>query len=195
MFHHKNIRLQRFNYVGRRCYFITLCCFERHPVFANPGRRTWLLDIFRAESVARFFAIHAYCIMPDHFHFLVKGQEVSSDLLEFVKSLKIKSSRLYQSETSQVLWQKKFFDHILRGHESPESVAWYTWLNPVRKGLSAAIGEYPFAASFTELSRQLVSTPASWTPPWETQCARLGRRPLQPLNSHCAFSFFVLALI
>jgi len=167
MFHHKNIRQRRFNYVGRQCYFITLCCFERHPVFANPGRCTWLLDIFRSESLARSFAIHAYCIMPDHFHFLVEGQEPSSDLLGFVKSLKLKTSRRYQAETSQALWQKKFFDHILRRYESPEPVAWYIWLNPVRKGLSAVVGEYPFAGSFTELSKRMASAPTAWTPPWK----------------------------
>ncbi len=166
-FHHKSIRLDRVSYAGRQCYFLTLCCFDRHPVFANPNRCTWLLNLLRSESAARSFAIHAYCVMPDHFHFLAEGTEPSSDLLNFVKSFKLKTSRIYQSETSHILWQKKFYDHILRSHESLESVAWYIWLNPARRGLAAVAGEYPFAGSFTELSSRLLSTPASWAPPWK----------------------------
>ncbi|HKW62101.1 MAG TPA: transposase [Candidatus Acidoferrum sp.] len=168
MFHHKNIRLRQFNYVGQQCYFLTLCCFDRRPVFADPKQCAWLLEEFRAESAGRSFAIHAYCIMPGHFHFLTEGQEPSSDLLAFVKSFKIKTSRLYQAETSQTLWQKKFFDHILRTHESIELVAWYIWLNPVRKGLSTVVGEYPFAGSFTETSKRITSMPSAWIPPWKS---------------------------
>lgn len=169
MFHHKNIRLRGVNYVGQQCYFLTLCCFGRRPVFADPRRCARLLEIFRAESAMRSFAIHAYCVMPDHFHFLAEAQEPSSDLMGFVKTLKIKTSRRYQRETSRTLWQKKFFDHILRPHESPESVAWYIWLNPVRKGLSRTIGEYPFAGSFTEMSKRMDSTAAAWIPPWKAK--------------------------
>lgn len=136
-------------------------------MFADLKRCAWLLEKFRTESVARSFAIHAYCIMPDHFHFLAEGQETSGDLLGFVKSFKIKTSRRYQAQTSQILWQKKFFDHILGCHESFEAVAFYIWLNPVRKGLSTVVGEYPFAGSFTEFSQRMASMPASWIPPWK----------------------------
>ena len=169
MFRHKNIRLGRFNYVGRQCCFVTLCCLDRRPVFVDCKRCVWLLEKFRAESASRSFAIHAYCIMPDHFHFLAEGMDASSDLLMFVKGLKIKTGRQYQAENSQALWQKKFFDHILRSHESPEAVAWYIWSNPVRRGLSAVVGEYPFAGSFTDLAKRIPSAPTSWIPPWRSK--------------------------
>ena len=113
MLHHKNIRLRRFNDVGQRCYFLTLCCFDRPPVFSDLKRRAWLSDEFRAESASRSFAIHAYCIMPDHFHFVAEGQGPSSDLLGFAKSFKIKTSHQYQAEASHPLWQKE----ILRSHQ------------------------------------------------------------------------------
>jgi len=114
---HKNIRLPESDYRGQQFHFITICCHERRRTFLDPARCKWLLDILRTEAPTRNFAVHAYCVMPDHFHFLAEGTSVSSDLLRFMKSFKIKSSRLYQRQTQQILWQKKFFDHILRPRE------------------------------------------------------------------------------
>jgi putative transposase len=168
---HKNIRLPKSAYVGRQFYFVTICCHQRQQIFSDPTKCQWLFGLLRTESCTRFFAVHSYCVMPDHFHFLVEGMSPTSDLLGFVKSLKLKSSRLYTARTSQILWQKKYFDHILRPLESPESVAWYIWMNPVRKGLSSATGEYLFAGSFTGLVDWLVPRCDPWTPPWKPKKA------------------------
>jgi hypothetical protein len=107
--------------------------------------------------------------MPDHIHFLAEGLLRSSDLANFVKTLKIKTTRAYHKNTSQPLWQKKFFDHILRSNETIESVAWYILMNPIRKGLSKAIGEYPFAGSLTGLSAFVTPPSALWIPAWATK--------------------------
>jgi putative transposase len=169
MFHRKNIRLTASNYIGRQFYFVTICCFDRRKIFQDPLRGAWLLDAFRSESAARCFAIHAYCLVPDHFHFLAEGLEPSSDLRNFVLSFKLKTSRLYRQRTSQSLWQKKFFDHILRPNEAPESVAWYIWMNPVRKGLAKDTGTYPMAGSLTNSFPLGASAPSTWTPVWKSQ--------------------------
>jgi REP element-mobilizing transposase RayT len=105
--------------------------------------------------------------MPDHLHFLAEGLEPSSDLRNFVLSFKFKTSRLYRQRKSQSLWQKKFFDHILRPNEAPESVAWYIWMNPVRKGLSKEAGDYPLSGSFTNSFSHSASAAANWTPAWK----------------------------
>jgi putative transposase len=162
----KNIRLAPTSYVGQQHYFVTICCSNRRKIFANRARCLWLLELFRSECAARNFAIHAYCLMPDHFHFLAEGLAPASDLLNLIKSFKIKTSRTYSRKTSQILWQRKFYDHILRPRESPESVAWYIWMNPVRKGLCATAHTYPFSGSFTSLISRLKQPLTSWVPPW-----------------------------
>jgi putative transposase len=169
MFFHKNIRLSPNNYLGCQCYFVTLCCFDRRRIFSEQSACRRLLDFLRAESTARAFAIHAYCVMPDHLHFLAEGLLPSSDLTNFVKALKIKTSRAYQQMSARPLWQKKFFDHVVRPNESIESIACYIWMNPVRKGLSRAVGEYPFAGSFTQMFAQMTSPSPSWSPPWTSK--------------------------
>ena len=166
MYFHKNIRLPRNSYVGRQFYFVTICCFDRRQIFSDPTTCSWLLEILRSESVTRNFPIHAYCAMPDHLHFLAEGLLPSSNLANFVKSFKIKTARAHLKNSSHPLWQKKFFDHVLRPNEQVEPVAYYIWMNPVRKGLSGAVGKYPFAGSFTQMSARMPSP--SWSPPWKS---------------------------
>jgi putative transposase len=167
MFKHKNIRLLRADYLGPRSYFVTICCFKRYKLFANQQLCSWLVDVFRSESAARCFAIHAFCVMPDHFHFLAEGLMPSSDLLNLILSFKMKTTRLYRQKSAQPLWQKKFFDHILRSSDSHESVAWYIWQNSVRQGLCAKPSEHPFSGSFTPLILRLCEVPSNWLPPWK----------------------------
>ena len=80
-FAHKNIRLRPESYRGTRLIFITLCCEAKKSVFADGERAWWLIDCVRKEAQASRFAVHAFCVMPDHFHALVQGLDRSSDLL------------------------------------------------------------------------------------------------------------------
>jgi hypothetical protein len=45
------------------------------------------------------------------------------------------------------LWQPSFFDHVVRSEQSVIGIAAYILANPIRAGLSTALGEYPFAGS------------------------------------------------
>jgi putative transposase len=164
MYFHKNIRLDAANYTGKRAYFVTQCCHERRKYFADAARCEWLLSHLRHLSAAHVFAIPAYCVMPDHVHLLVDGLRATSDFLTFMKSLKIKTSREFEVESPNQLWQKKYIDHILRPKESMDAVAWYIWLNPVRAGLTRAPGIYPFAGSFTTAIPKCSSWPETWVP-------------------------------
>ena len=100
----KNIRLAEINYRGRNRYFVTFCCFVRRPVFSEGRASQWLLGLLQAESARLSFRVHAYCLMPDHLHFLSEGVDSSSDLLYFVKCIKLKSSRTYAGQFGHILW-------------------------------------------------------------------------------------------
>ena len=165
----KPIRLNPLNYLGLRHYFVTICCCRRNNIFLNPKLSDWLLGLLRSESFANSFSVHAYCLMPDHLHLLTEGIEPTSDLRHFIKSFRIKSSRQYATESGGVVWQKRFYEHILRSSAEVESVCWYIWLNPVRKGLCREAREYPFVGSFTALGKRLLkgSIKETWTPPWK----------------------------
>ncbi|HTZ75589.1 MAG TPA: transposase [Candidatus Aquilonibacter sp.] len=190
---HKNIRLEHGYYVGRSTHFITICCESRRPVFENPARATWLIDMLRSESDTHGFAVFAYCVMPDHLHALVSGSDEGSDLLTFVRSFKGRSEYQYRlrqkirnppmenrprnaratmaatnaNSTRPVLWQKKFYDRILRANDNFDAVAGYIWTNPVRAGLCVDPRDYAHSGSFTVDWKNAMRPLESWIPEWK----------------------------
>jgi putative transposase len=167
----KNLRLPAANYRGRRFYFVTLCCFQRRKTFARLTHCTWLLEFIQSEAATKNFAVPAYCIMPDHCHLLLEALDESSDLLRLMKSLKIKTSRRFWRQERRQLWQHAYFEHILRRPEEIQSVSWYIWLNPVRKGIASQPQAYPFAGSLTGLKIPSACTNLEWKPEWKQEPA------------------------
>jgi len=89
------------------------------------------------------FSLLAFCFMPDHVHLLVKGSD-DSDLAEFMKSFKQRSSHAYRQMTGHTLWQKSYYDHIIRNEDDQRESFLYILQNPLRAGLVANIEDYPF---------------------------------------------------
>ena len=166
-FRRKNIRLNAINYRGRAWFFITLCCELRRPVFANDKCALRLIDCLKSTVDRCHFSVHAFCVMPDHFHALVEGIAPDSDLLLFIRNFKQVTSREYSREGGAPLWQKKFYDHILRAKDSPAAVAWYIWMNPVRKGLCSQPDRYPHSGSFSGQWENKSQPQNQWMPTWK----------------------------
>ena len=164
----KNIRLSSENYTGKRGFFITICCADRQKFFARASLCRWFTKLLRQDAASHQFAVHAYCLMPDHVHLLVEGLAPCSDLLGFVKALKTKSSEAWRQKTSLILWQKKFYDYILRQKDSHDDVAWYIWTNPVRARMCLRPEDFPFAGSFTGVGPKAAGRFSEWLPTWRT---------------------------
>ncbi|HXJ06721.1 MAG TPA: transposase [Candidatus Acidoferrum sp.] len=126
-----------------------------------------ILELLRSECAGRGFVVNAYCVMPDHLHFPCEGVEPDVDLLRLVTSFRIKSSRKFALENGGILWQRGYYKPILRAGDAAELVAWYVWLNPVRKGLVSRAQEYQFAGSFTGWKMPASWSEEEWTPPWK----------------------------
>lgn len=164
----KTIRLPRANYVGLRAYFVTLCCESRREVFRDDSRTRGLIARLGDYASKHFFAIHAYCVMPNHLHILVEAREPTSDLLRFVNQLKQVTAYEEKKRSGNQLWQRYFYDHIIHSEDSMEAVAWYIWLNPVRKGLCAEPEDYPYTGSLTTDWKRKDRPASPWQPPWST---------------------------
>jgi REP element-mobilizing transposase RayT len=167
-FHRRSIRLSPRDYRGFARFFITTCCAGHEPLLTSPSVCHWLIDLLRAETSAASFLVMAYCFMPDHLHLLLESGTSSCNLIRFIKFFKQKSGYSYQQKTNHKLWQRHFYDHILREPHSPASVAWYIWLNPVRAGLCATAQEYPYSGSFTSAWPQCLAPSRPWNPPWRS---------------------------
>jgi REP element-mobilizing transposase RayT len=166
-FERKNIRLGQNRYVGQAPYFVTMCSLERRTIFADGAHATRLIEIVRKHSDTYQFAVHAYCVMPDHLHLLAVGLKTTSNLPAFLKNVKQTSSAEFQKNSHHVLWQKKFYDRILRRTDNLDGIAGYIWMNPVRAGLCTDPRGYPFSSSFVADWKKIVRPLESWVPEWK----------------------------
>jgi len=119
------------------------------------------------SAAEQSFAIHAYCVMPDHVHLLVEGMIETCNLVRFVSSFKQQTGFSYEKKNGRQLWQPRYYDHILRKAVAADAVAWYIWLNPVRKGLCSVPQDYPLSGSLTLDWRSRCSSSHTWLPPWK----------------------------
>jgi putative transposase len=162
----KSIRLSPENYLGKRAYFVTICCDDRQPHLAAPGTARDVLSTLLESASSSYFLLHAYCIMPDHTHLLVQGTQRGSNLTEFVRVFKLRTAFRFKKSNKQRLWEFSYYDHIVRRLKRIEDIACYIWWNPVRKGLCEEAGEYPFSGSQTihwmDVVRSKPEVPAEW---------------------------------
>jgi len=169
-FRRKNIRLPASHYIGRQWYFLTMVAEDRVKRFSSASLVAENLALLMNHAESSRFTIPAYCFMPDHLHILTNGTHDGSDLLQFADGFKQESSYGFKQQTRQRLWQKKYYDHILRANERWESVACYIWMNPVRKGLCSRAEDWPYSGSFTLDWRRLMTLGVDpWVPPWRKE--------------------------
>ena len=108
--------------------------------------------------------------MPDHLHILCEGANERSAVCMFVNRWKVASAARFQRELGRDIWQRSFYDHVLRPRESRDPFAWYIWMNPVRKRLCQDPHEgLPWSGSATIKWKQAETPTENWTPPWK-QC-------------------------
>ena len=137
-------------------YFLTTCTYQRRPTFRDHDIATQTLEQFRTTAKGEQFALSAYCLIPDHAHLLVEGLTDTADFRRFAKLAKQRSGASYALTTDRPLWQKGYYEHVLRDDEDSKEVAFYIVANPVRAGLVQSPDEYPFSGSDKWSIRELM---------------------------------------
>ena len=166
-FFKRPLRLPSSEYRGRRTYFVTLGTENRAKFFEDLSTGRWLLARLIEVAPGFNFSLHAYCVMPDHLHFISEGLSDTCDLVKFVDAFKQRTAFEFGQLRRERLWQRRYYDHILRPHEAVEDVACYVWWNPVRKGLCAEPFSYPLSGSQTIEWMKSSSAQTKWKPSWK----------------------------
>ena len=164
----RNSRLSDINYLGCRTYFITICCDRRQRSLADArSAQAVLASLYKADADYRFI-LHAFCAMPDHLHILAEGIDPSSNLREFIRLFKQCSAFAFRRYSGGPLWEKSYYDYILRPADAIEHVARYIWWNPVRSNLCARPGDFPFSGSQSLSWMSVTEQSPSWRAPWKS---------------------------
>jgi len=127
-----------FDYVGGHTYHVILTTKNRLPRLRNERLVEQCLKCLAASVVKHEFEVLAYCFMPNHLHLLLGGEE-QSNLVRLIQHFKQATGHRYAG-----LWQRSYYDHVLRSEERVEDVAMYIWNNPLAAGLCHDLLTYPY---------------------------------------------------
>ena len=123
------------------------CCALAHPSVARHVHDSLLY--FHGVR----YHLHAWCVMPNHIHVLV---EPLTDLASIVQSWKSFTScwvmRNCGSLDLQVpksgrLWMRDYWDRYIRDEHHYRQVVDYIHQNPVKAGLCASAGAWPWSSA------------------------------------------------
>jgi REP element-mobilizing transposase RayT len=157
--HRRSIRLQNYDYRRAGAYFVTLCTFGRECIFGEIiGEQVKLSPMgeiirdewLRTEALRPNVELDAYVIMPNHLHgIIVITDEISTAEPDFraafshvpanslatiigsFKSAATRSVNRYR-QTEGSIWQRNYWEHVIRNAHDLERIQGYIAANPQR---------------------------------------------------------------
>ena len=145
----KRLRLPNYDYSTTGAYFITVCTKNRKGFFGAVGADSisarMVERVFR-ETVREYAGVEApLCVvMPNHFHALVtitradmeSAPTISMVVQSFKRHSTVEYAKLVKSgETPPFdgqLWQRSFYDHVIRNQTDFDDIYRYIEDNPRR---------------------------------------------------------------
>jgi putative transposase len=142
----KQIHLKHFDYSQKGyVYYVTLCVLNRQTYFKNNEIAQIIKDEINFRTAKKEIELFCYCIMPDHLHMLLSlHNSYEKRLQDWIIAFKRYTRRIgYQKFKIRSLWQRDFYEHIIRRRESLIEKAQYIVDNPVREGIVEEWEDYP----------------------------------------------------
>lgn len=157
----ESTRLKGWNYSNNGFYFLTICTHKKQKLFGqivkgileltdygNIVENNWM----KLEQYHKNIKLDRYIVMPDHFHgiiqinnFVVSNQNNSqsnvitdskyhdiSEIIRGFKTFSAKEINVLRNLTGNPVWQKRFYDRIIRSENELNNVRKYINENPIR---------------------------------------------------------------
>jgi REP element-mobilizing transposase RayT len=147
-------RLHGYDHARPGMYFVTLCCQDRRSMLGHVERGEMRLnaagELVRAvwqqiPDVYPEVALDAFQVMPNHLHgIVVLGHRVTPrsapPLGDVIRCFKMLTTRRYAERVHRDgwppfrnrLWQRDYYDHIVRGDRTLDAIRRYIVENPAR---------------------------------------------------------------
>jgi len=143
-------------YLENSYIFITVVTYNRNPILIR--NIDLLRDCFKQTKLDFDFEIFGSVILPEHFHIIIKPKEADSFpkiigtvKRKFTQSLKddfqgknIPNSRIIRKEKG--IWQRRFYEHIIRSDEDLYNHLDYIHYNPVKHGYVKNVNEWDYSS-------------------------------------------------
>lgn len=132
--------------IGGGTYFFTVVTYNRLKLFNSPSRIALLQDSFRQVKERHPFTIDAIIILPDHLHCMLTLPQGDARYPLRMRMIKSHFSRKYpeglpESSSSRIakgekaVWQRRYWEHLIRDEEDYARHVEYIHYNPVKHSL------------------------------------------------------------
>jgi len=145
----KIIRLQEYDYSTSGAYFVTICTKDRKNLFAPVGADSISARMIKrtfSETISRYPMVECpvFTVMPNHFHAIIEitraDMESAPTLSDVVQAFKRYSTVVYTGMVKdgilppydRQIWQRSFYDHVIRNQQDYEEIYNYILANPER---------------------------------------------------------------
>ena len=146
----KQLRLEQYDYSENGCYFITVCTKDKQPILWTVGAgfprprlsesgkivKQWIQVI--SQKYPSVF-VDKFVIMPNHIHLLIsfdKGRgnpaPTISNVIGWLKYQITADINRLSHTTGQPVFQRSFYDHIIRSEQDYRTKWNYIDTNPYR---------------------------------------------------------------
>ena len=151
-------------------WFFTVALLERH----NNPLLTQHIDLLR-QAVARTradhpFIIHGWVVLPDHLHCVIELPEGDTDFPLRWRLIKARFSHgipdtqwrnaSRQKRGERAIWQRRFWEHLIRDQVDFNAHMDYVHINPVKHGLVETVAEWPYSTFHHWVEKGVY--PADW---------------------------------
>ena len=145
-------RLKSWDYSQNGYYHITICTQNKRKVLSSVQQigtdcvikpsdigKIVLSCWQKMEEVSPYIKLDYYCLMSNHLHGIIQikndivgGQTPplqQTTLGNIIAFFKYKTTKQVNSDTP--LWQRNYYEHIIRNHQAYEEIAAYIIENPI----------------------------------------------------------------
>ncbi|MCB8975224.1 MAG: transposase, partial [Ardenticatenaceae bacterium] len=143
-------------YVADAIYFVTAVTKNRQPLFKDPTNIALLRQTIREVKEIHPFEMRGYGFLPDHFHvqFYAMLETAVTKILHSIKrNFTLNYKRAHNISEPISLWQKRFWDHVIRDERDYLNHLHYIHYNPVKHGLVIKPEDYPHTSYHEYLKR------------------------------------------
>ena len=128
-------------------YSVTTVTKERKPLFVDRKLCRILLVNIEYHKTIFDYMVLGYCLMPDHLHLILRpGNRFNlSYVMQMIKGgFARKVNKL--NETHGSIWQRRYYDQVVRNENQLINYLDYIHYNPVAAGLVSEPSEYLFSS-------------------------------------------------
>jgi putative transposase len=136
-------------------FFFTVTLLERRRKLLTENIDD-LREVFKAARRRRPFSIDAIVILPDHLHciwtlpsgdadFSARWQDIKARFAALIsRGERLSARRVQKGERG--IWQRRFWEHVIRDEGDYERHVDYIHYNPVKHGHVRRVADWPYSS-------------------------------------------------